>query len=198
MAWQLEGTFFEACNCDVVCPCLFLSDPTGEDCTVLVAWHIEKGRDGKIRLDGLNMALAVLAPGNMAQTKWKVAAYVDERADDKQRESLLRIFGGKAGGHPAVLASFIDELVGAAFTKIDFEASGDRRRLTIPDIASVEIQGIKGQGDGPVTVSGHPLCIAPGFPATVAKSTQLTYRDHGMDWSVTEKTGAFSPFAYQD
>ncbi len=29
--WNLEGTYFEACNCDVVCPCLFLSDPTDDD-----------------------------------------------------------------------------------------------------------------------------------------------------------------------
>jgi len=41
MAWQLKGVYFEACNCDVPCPCVFLSAPTAGQCTVLVGWHIE-------------------------------------------------------------------------------------------------------------------------------------------------------------
>ena len=41
--WRLEGDYFEGCNCDSICPCIFLQDPDKGHCNVVVAWHIEKG-----------------------------------------------------------------------------------------------------------------------------------------------------------
>ena len=197
MTWSLKGTYFESCNCDVVCPCLFLSDPTEGECTALVGWHIEEGTDEDVSLSGLNVALAVHSPGNMAQNQWKVAVYVDEQASEAQNGSLMRIFGGQAGGHPARLATHIGEIVGVKNVPIDFSVKNGKYSLKIPEIADVEINQFTGQGDGPVTVAGHPLCIAPGFPATVAKSEKMTYTDHGKSWELSDKTGIFSPFAYQ-
>ena len=197
MTWSLEGTYFESCNCEVACPCLFLSPPTTGDCTALVGWHIEKGSDEGVSLDGLNVALAVNSPGHMATTPWKVAVYVDERASEAQNASLMKIFCGQAGGHPARLASHIGEIVGVRSVPIKFEVSGGTHSLNIPGIGEVEIDAMSGQGGGPITITGHPLCIAPGFPATVAKSKSLVFADHGMDWNLSEKTAVFSPFAYQ-
>jgi hypothetical protein len=195
--WSLSGTYFESCNCDTACPCVFLSEPTAEECTVLVGWHIDEGNDDELRLDDLNVALALKSPGHMAQVPWTVALYLDERADGKQSASLTRIFTGQAGGHPERLAAHIGEVLGISNVPIDFTADGRRRSLRIGDVASVEIEGIEGQGGEPVTVTGHPLCIAPGNPAVVARSTQLSYHDHGLDWELTDKNGLFSPFAYQ-
>ena len=66
--WKISGTYFETCNCDTTCPCIFLSDPTEDDCSVLVAWHIDEGKFNGVGLDNLNVALAVHSPGNMATT----------------------------------------------------------------------------------------------------------------------------------
>ncbi len=195
--WSVKGTYFETCNCDAACPCVFLSPPTTGDCTVLIAWHIEQGRYGKVVLDGLNVAFAVHAPGHMMQTKWKVAAYLDSRASDAQKDALTQIFTGQAGGHPAAIAALVGQVVGAKSVPIEYRAEGKRRSLRIEGIANAEIEALGGAGGTEVTVSGHPLCVAPGFPATVAKSTQLTYRDHGWSWDITNKNGFFSPFAYQ-
>ena len=38
MTWSIKGTYFESCNCEVACPCLFLSAPTEGYCTALVGW----------------------------------------------------------------------------------------------------------------------------------------------------------------
>src|SRR5512136_1301853 len=105
--WNVKGTYFETCNCEVACPCVFLSPPSTGECTVLVGWHIEQGRYASVALDGLNVALAVHVPGHMATTKWKAAVYFDDRASDGQKNALLQIFTGQAGGHPAVLVSFV-------------------------------------------------------------------------------------------
>ena len=197
MTWSLKGTYFESCNCDTACPCLFLSPPTEDECTALIGWHIDEGEDEGVSLSGLNVALAVHSPGHMATTKWKVAVYMDARADEAQNASLMKIFGGQGGGHPARLATHIGEIVGVRSVPIEFTVDGDKHSLKIPDIASVEIAQQNGQGDGPITIAGHPLCIAPGFTATAAKSTRLSYSDHDMSWDMSEKTGIFSPFAYQ-
>lgn len=164
----------------------------------MVGWHIDEGDDGDITLNDLNVALAVHSPGHMATTEWRVAAYVDDRATEEQQGALLKIFSGQAGGHPARLASHIGELLGAAPASIKFEMHSGKYSLKIAGIAEMEFEQIVGQGDGPVTVTGHPLCFSPGFPATVAKSSKFSYRDHGMDWELSEKTGFFSPFVYAE
>jgi hypothetical protein len=196
-AWNLSGTYFESCNCDTACPCVFLSEPTEDECTVLVGWHIEQGNAAELRLDDLNVALALRSPGHMAQVPWTVALYLDERADGKQSDALTRIFTGQAGGHPQRLAGHIGEVLGISSVAIDFTTDGRRRSLRIGDVGSAEIEGIEGQGGEAVTVAGHPLCIAPAQPAVVARSTRLDYHDHGLDWELSGKNGFFSPFAYQ-
>jgi hypothetical protein len=25
-SWMIEGDYFEGCNCDVICPCIFMAD----------------------------------------------------------------------------------------------------------------------------------------------------------------------------
>ena len=92
--WKLSGTYFEACNCDAACPCVFLSDPTEDECTALVGWHIEDGHLEGVSLDGLNVVLAVVSPGNMVKVKWDAAIYFDYRADEAQQNALTRIFTG--------------------------------------------------------------------------------------------------------
>jgi hypothetical protein len=197
MAWHIKGTYFEACNCTVACPCVMLSAPTEGECRALIAWHVDEGKDDGVDLGGLNVAMAVHSPGHMLQTKWSAALYLDERASAAQKDALTRIFAGQAGGHPEVLASFVDKVLGVASVRIDYHAAGKRCSLSIPGIAAAEIEALEGQGGGDVTISGHPLCVAPGEPAVVAKSQRLDYTDHQQTWRVSERNGFYSRFAYQ-
>jgi hypothetical protein len=195
--WSLAGSYFEACNCEVACPCVFLSAPSSGDCTVLLAWHIEKGKSGGTTLDGLNAALAVHAPGPMTEGNWKVALYVDERANESQRQALTQIFGGQAGGEPAALAPLISKVLGVRAVRIEFEAKGRRRSMRIPKVAEMEIEAIGGQGDREVTLENVPMIAVPNQTTVVAKAKRLTFHDHGESWDVTDKNGFYSPFAYK-
>ena len=49
--WQVRGTYFEACNCAIACPCNFLSAPTEGECKVIVAWHVDEGQYGAVEPD---------------------------------------------------------------------------------------------------------------------------------------------------
>ena len=195
--WSITGTYFESCNCEAACQCVFLSPPDVDECTILIGWHIDSGTMGNVSLDGFNVALAVHSPGHMAQVQWRVALYLDERASQGQQDALTQIFAGQAGGHFAVLGQHIGEVAGVKSVTIDYQAEGKRRSLRIPDIADVEIEALEGGGGAEVKISGNPLGIVPGEPMVVGRSTRLSFHDHGFDWEITGKNGFFSPFTYQ-
>ena len=196
--WKISGTYFEACNCDAACPCIFLSAPTEDDCTLLVAWHIDEGNFDGVALDNLNVALAVLSPGNMAAVKWTAAVYFDDSASESQKDALTQIFTGQAGGHPGRLVLHVGDVLGISSLPMIYLAEGKRRSLKIEGVAEAEIEALAtGQGGADITVENHPLCIAPGYKAVVSKSKQVTYQDHGFDWQFNDKNGFYSPFVYQ-
>ncbi len=197
MGWHVQGTYMESCNCEAICPCIVLGPPTHGDCRALVAWQIDRGTDGAVRLDGLAMALLVHAPGKMHETRWRAAAYVDARATPEQRASLLRIFGGQAGGHPAALAAQIGELVGVKDATIEIRREGRGYTVRIPGAVDTAFEALSGPGGGEVVVSNHLLAIAPGFPAVVARSSRSRVTDHGWDWNLDGGQCMHSPFRYE-
>jgi len=195
--WQAKGDYFETCNCQTLCPCIFLSPPTEGKCTVLVGWHIESGQFGNTSLKGLNVAAFFYSPGPMHDGNWSAALYLDSRASAEQSDALGKIFSGQAGGAPAVLQPLISKVLGVKNADIAFQAEGRKRRMTIRDVGESEIEAIGGAGGADVTISNHPLGIAPGHPSIVSRSKQLTFSDHGYTFDLSGRTGQFSPFTYE-
>jgi hypothetical protein len=194
--WHLEGDYFEACNCETACPCVWFNSPSEGDCKLLVAWHVERGRSEDTVLDGLNVVLACFAPGHMKEGNWQAALYVDERADDTQTDALVRIFSGQAGGHPAVLAGFVGAVLGVKKVPVSYEALGRERRLTLADVGEMRVRAIDGIAGGEATITNPPLCVVPSHPSVVAKSETYRYRDYGFNWEFSGRNAFFSPFEY--
>ncbi|MGZ8219102.1 DUF1326 domain-containing protein [Methylomagnum sp.] len=194
--WHLEGDYFEACNCETACPCIWFKPPSEGECKLLVAWHVERGRSDGVVLDGLNVALACFAPGNMKDGHWQAALYVDERADEAQTDALVRIFAGQAGGHPAVLASLVTEVLGVKKVPMTYEILGQERKLTLADVGEMQVRAIEGIAGGEATISNPRLCVAPSHPSVVASSETYRYRDYGFDWEFSGRNAFFSPFEY--
>lgn len=195
--WSLKGTYFEACNCSIACPCIFLQPPTKGYCQAFVAWHIDEGHYGDTRLDGLNVAVWLHSPEELTAGNWRLALYIDAKANEAQHKALAEIYSGKAGGHPAVLASFVTELLGVSAVPIEYRVEGKRRALRIPDVGEIDMETLAGEAEAEVTISGHPLAVSPGNPVVLSKAKRLRYRDHGVDWYLSGTTGLSAPFAYQ-
>ncbi len=195
--WHVKGTYFEACNCTVVCPCNFLGAPSEGECKVVVAWHVDEGSYGTLDLAGLNVALFAYAPGHMMQEKWKVALYTDDRADASQAEALAKIFSGQEGGHLSALGPLIGEVLGVSAAPIDYRANGSKRSVRVGAVADVEIEGIEGQEGRPVEVHNVPFTVVPDEPLVSSKSTRCSYNDHGFSVNFSERNAYYSPFAYQ-
>jgi hypothetical protein len=197
-SWKLEGDYFEACNCDTVCPCVFLGNPDQGECNLTVAWHISKGHFSNTTLDGLNVVGVFHTPGNMwTGPKWKVALYLDEHASKEQADALGKIYSGQAGGFFEGLAGFIGEMAGVRSAPIKFEVDGKRRMVQIPSTMDLAIEGIEGSDKSKeVILSNAPMGVVQGFPPVVAKSTKNSFHDHGIRWDNSGKNGFYSKFAY--
>src|SRR5580704_9606157 len=61
-SWKIAGSYFEACNCEVACPCVFTSPPTGGECTVLIAWHIDQAASERSIWKDLTRCLLPIRP----------------------------------------------------------------------------------------------------------------------------------------
>lgn len=195
--WTVKGQYMEACTCDAICPCITLSDPTEGTCTGVVGWHIDEGRSGDVDLSGLNVAMALHSPGNMSAGNMTGELLIDERASEPQRDALTAIWGGQAGGHLAEIAQLFGEIVGVKSVPIEYESDGGRRgRLAIGELGEAAWEAIDTPGGNPVTVSNHPLAIAPGHEAVVGRASRARFDDLGIAFDVQGRQTMASPFDY--
>ena len=194
--WRIAGDWFDTCNCSIPCPCTFAQPPTTGTCEGILAWNIRQGNYGDVRLEGLSVMALGVFKGNIweGQTKATMALFIDERANERQREALQMIFGGRVGGWPAVFAANIGEVRGMEFAHIDFHVDND--------LASwhAEIQGkLSARGEaigGPTTPPGKRVQVhnaggletGPGGVATYAKAVTDKADAFGFKWNRTGRS----------
>jgi hypothetical protein len=197
--WKIEGDYFEGCNCDSICPCIFKADPDEGYCNVTLAWHIQKGTyDDRISLDGFNVVALFNTPGNMLTgPKWNVALYIDERVNKEQYDSLVAIYSGQAGGFFAVASNLIGKMLGVKSVPIDFGIDGKRRWLQIKNLIDLQIEGTTGADPNQEALIVNPAFSAvPGSNLVIAQSNKYSYNDHGMKWDSSGKNGFYCKFKY--
>lgn len=204
-SWSITGEYFENCNCAVVCPCLFstgaplTSTPTEGACEVAFAFHLDRGTFGDAALDGLNVVLVARTPGPMIEGNWMAALYVDERADERQREALQAIFTGQAGGTMGAFAPLISEVLGVKAVPIAYRREGRRRSVEIPDIMDLAVRPIPsamGEDKELVAVNAHPF--APEGVGIAVGEAGSTWTDYGMRWDNSGKNGHFASITWSN
>ena len=166
--WNLKGNYFESCNCDLVCPCIFLQPPTEGFCEAQVGWHIEEGHLDGVDLSGRKVGVWLHAPcegdtKNLTDGGWKLALYVDDEATDEQFDAITQLWSGNHGGHLAVIASLVGEVMSAEKAPITIEFTEKSRKLVIGDVGHQELEAVDGMDGGPVLVKNMPLAVAPPF-----------------------------------
>src|SRR5262247_841607 len=160
--WKISGDYFEACNCDSVCPCPtsgLAARPTQGACDAGLVFHVERGSYGDATLDGLSFAVLLHTPGPMIAGNWTVGVIVDERASPAQRDALTAIASGQGGGPIGALAPLVGRFGGAEPKPIKIETSGMRRSVSIPGVLDIAIEGVAGAKTGePIYFDnvGHP------------------------------------------
>jgi hypothetical protein len=130
----------------------------------------------------------------MAQGHFRIAFYLDDRANPAQREALSAIFTIKPGGAFARITKAVDQDLGARFVPITIESNKRQWKFLISGIASADTTAIAGRNEGQlVTISN--LKGYPG-PLVVGRSAHTTYKDYDVQLDVSGRVGTYSPFVY--
>ena len=132
-SWHLKGEYFENCNCEVLCPCVVPgppTDPTEGHCDVGFAFHIQEGNFAGVSLNDLNFVVIAYTPGNMGAGNWTTAVYIDEKANEEQRQALGRILSGDLGGPAERWMPLTSDFKGTTYCPITYTAQGRTRSVS--------------------------------------------------------------------
>ena len=83
MSWQLSGTYFENCSCDVVCPCTTsgLTMPADQErCRVVLAFHVERGEVDGVDVSDRTVVVVADTPQVMGSPRALAAAMASSEA----------------------------------------------------------------------------------------------------------------------
>ena len=155
--WFVKAREFSNCNCSYGCPCQFNALPTHGNCMASIAYQIDEGRFGDVKLDGLRAVATYKWPGAVHQGNGTMQLIIDERADGRQRDALLRVMSGKETKDMAtvwwVYAAMCPTKLEPLFKPIEFEVDVDARRarLVVPGVVETVGEPIR----NPVTGAEH-------------------------------------------
>jgi hypothetical protein len=198
-AWSISGTYFEACNCDLICPCRRIDGRAGGrsthgECLGVLSWLIGEGAAGGVDLAGLPVAIAIRYGDDEPGSPWTWILYLPDRADDRQRRALEDIFTGRLGGEALTHFPWAwkeSELVAVRAVAIDVDHTQRRQRLRIRDHVSVRIRD---RHAGTETVT----CVIPGHDRSGEElvTDELTVEDGPLAFTYRGVCGYGTTFAY--
>src|SRR3954469_16314369 len=170
--WEFRGRELVNCTCEYGCNCQFNALPDKGHCYAVAGIIIDQGRHGDTRLDGLKIAAVFKWPGAIHEGNGEALAFVDERANDAQRDALLKIMTGQ-DTDPfatmfAVYASTVVNMHEPVFTAIDFDVDvdGRRGRLSIDGYLDMAGEPIRNKVSG--EESRAQIVLPAGFEYSVA------------------------------
>lgn len=192
MAWKLEGTYFETCSCEVVCPCT-ASLALGADydrCRVTLVFNIVDGEVDGTDVSGLKVAAVADTPKVMSDGDWRLGVFLDAAASDEQAEKLGAVFGGQLGGPMEALGPLVSDNLGVERAPIEVREDGLRHSVRIGDAVDFEIEDVVPFG----VESGEPARVAgifhpAGSELTIAQATRSSINAFGIEY---EGKAAFS------
>ena len=154
--WTIEADFLQACNCDYGCPCEFEAPPTKGFCEGVGAWRITTGQYGDVRLDGLGFGFAARWPEAIHKGNGTAALFFDEHATPQQREALLNIASGKAGGIPfEIIAATFSKVMEPQYVPFTFDIKGKDSSTQMGRAVRIALEPIK----NPVTGAPEGLRV---------------------------------------
>ena len=178
MSWNLKGSYFETCSCELMCPCNLSFDhgATYDFCRVTLVFDIHEGEIEGTDIGGLKLAVIADTPKVMTEGNWRLGVFVDEQASDEQADKLVKVFTGQLGGPMAGLAPLVGEVLGVERARIEIEDDGLRHSVRIGDEIDFEIEDIVPFGvetGEPVRFSGmfHP--VASDLTMAEAKRSRI-------------------------
>jgi hypothetical protein len=197
MAWNVRGTYFETCSCELFCPCnvSLAHGATYDYCRVTLVFNITDGEVEGTDVSGLKVAAIADSPKVMTDGNWRLGVFIDEQASDEQAEKLVAVFSGQLGGPMEALGPLIGENLGVERAPIEISEDGLRHSVKIGDAIDFEIEDVVPFGvetGEPVRIVGmfHP--VSSEFTIAEAQRSKI----HGFGIEYEGKTGLSTSFSW--
>ena len=198
MSWNLTGSYFESCSCDVICPCTASMSlgATKDRCKVVLVFDVKSGEVEGTDVSGLTVAAVCDTPKVMSEGNWRLGVVIDADASDEQAEKLGGVFSGALGGPMEALGPLVGEDLGLERLPIEVHEDGLTHSVRIGDEIDFEIEDIVPFGvetGEPVKITGifHPA----GSEFTVSRATRSKINAFGIQYEAKAGFSA-SEFAW--
>ena len=198
-SWAASGTYLEACNCEVICPCRRIGGRAGGRstygiCLGALSWAIEAGHADDIDLAGQRVVLVSRYDDDEPRSPWDFFLYLDESADDRQREALTQIYLGHAGGTPLRQFPWAfkpSRLIEVRTARIEIDHTPGRGWFRAGGEIEVRVAG-------PVADQETVTCIIPGHHVSGSEMQveELRSKAAPLDYAFSGRCGYEAAFSY--
>jgi hypothetical protein len=200
MAWELRGTYFENCSCDMVCPCTTsgLTMPADEErCKVVLSFHVEDGEIEGVDVSDKTVVILADTPAVMSEGNWRVGVVIDAAASQEQAAKLGAVFGGQSGGPMAMLSPLISELLGMETAPIEYVDDGRIHSVKVGELIDIEVEDFVAPGNPTGEVERLTGMFHPANSTlTIAKANRSRVDAFGLTFANVGKNGHWAPFSW--
>jgi hypothetical protein len=196
-SWYVTGSYFEACNCDAICPCRTVGNRRGGRsthgiCQFALSWYVKQGTADGVILDDFAVVMVGWYDDDEPRSPWRVSLYIDDAASDTQCDALTAIFLGRAGGTPLEnFAAAIGTVPEVRRARIALSHVPRRWFIRAATFVSVSARI-------PVDAPAPVACGIPGLdrPGQEVISDTLKVSDPPLSWVLHERCGFATDFHY--
>jgi hypothetical protein len=192
----------EACSCNFLCPCIpknATTPATHDFCKVALAFAVDAGNYGDVKLDGVRFVFFAQSKAVMSQGDWISGLIIDTAASDAQVDAVAAIASGAAGGPLALLAPLIGEFRGVERHPITFVKDGKSVSVRIDGRLDQQVVGVDS-----VSVPGECVVVDNTFHPVnkrlnLATAVRNVISAFGIEWrgEPDRTNGHFAAFDWQ-
>jgi hypothetical protein len=166
-----------------------------------MGFQIEQGKFGDVPLDGLGFVVIGFTPEEMGKGNWSAGVVVDERASTEQRDAIVAIASGSAGGPMAVLSGMLTTFLGVESAPIRFGKDGMSWTVDAGSLVSMSAapaMGLDPAAKAPLQLgnTGHPA----NSTFSLARAGHSVVSAFGLSWNdpTGRNNGQYAPFNWSN
>jgi hypothetical protein len=195
--WKLSGSRIIGCCCATPCPCRVNLKPMHEHgCDFTTAVHIEKGKLGKTKVDGIDWIYTGRGFSADQGTNWGYI-YVSDKATDEQMAALGAFFTASAAGLGEKAPFIIGNFKGLRKAPVSYVRSKDgmAHSAEVTGILDIETKAIVLPGHKePARLSGIFDDFGDSFVQAECIKHTLDDPATGYKWDLTKRQANFADF----
>jgi hypothetical protein len=197
--WRITGDYFETCNCDYLCPCIYtnmMAQPTLDVCIAAIAMRVNDGAFDGIDLSGVAFILCIMVDGPMANGNWTVGLIIDDKASDEQVGAVGQICSGDVGGPMELGKALVGNFAGIERAAIEIDKQDMSFSVKAGNLFSNAAIGTASVHDPNVPIHIDDTAHPANKRLALAVGTESHMHAFGINWDDTKggHNGHFAPF----